>query len=149
MANWMFDRGMERIAKAGIDLSTADIRARLVKDTSNVVGTESTARDLDFLGDCTNRETGNIEVDWTMGNVTIARTGSSPKKITWDNSDDITFASVLATQTISAMVVFLWVTAVGDSPLICQISNAAFPIIATGNDIKIVFSANGIVTWQL
>ena len=149
MANWMFDEGMLLIAQGGINLGTADIRARLVKDTSNVVGTESTARALKFLGDCTNRETGNIEVDWTMNDVTAALTGSSPKKVTWDNTGDITFASVLATQTISAMVVFVWVTAVGDSPLICQISNTAFPIVATGNDIKIVFSANGIVTWQL
>ena len=142
MANWMYDEGMLAIVDKVIDLEDDDIRALLVKNTSNYA-----TKTLQFVGDLTNEETGGTRVDWTMGNVLTSVVATN--KIKWDNSDDITFSSINATQTLAAMIIFKFDTNDAASPLICQISDSPFPIVATGNDIKIVFSASGIITWQL
>ena len=147
MANWMYDKGELAIQNGEIDLADDDIRALLVRSDSGNVSNYLT-RTLQFVGNLTFEEAGATRVDWTMGNVTTEIVATN--KFKWDNSDDITFASIAATpQTIAAMIIFKFDTNDAASPLICQISDSPFPIVATSNDIKIVFNPNGIKTIQL
>lgn len=124
-----------RLIDGRIDLDTDDIRVMLVT-SSYVVNA-----DHDFVTDITNELSGTNYVRKSLANKSVTLDDTNDRS--YFDADDVVWTDLGPAGTAAAAVLFKWVTADADSPLLSY--HALTPtVITNGGTVTVQWSANGI-----
>lgn len=141
MAATMYNRGIYDVISQALWIAATDHRMLLL----NNAGAYSFNVDDDFVSDLTpgsNESVGTGYARKTIDNqsATIDDTGDQVKC----DADDVAVYTGADFGTVQAAVVFRFVTVDADSPLICYLDGASFPVVTNGGDLTIQFHADGV-----
>ncbi len=123
MASAFFNKGLQRFTTAAIDLSTHDIRVRIMRTSAY---TFSAAHE--FASSLPAAIVGDV----TLGTKVLADG-------TFDAADSV-FATVPLGSAVDCLAIMRWVTAAADSPLIAYLDG--FTATPNGGDITLVWAAS-------